>query len=38
MTQVALRHLQGWPTIASPGLDVEQALQRQLALDMGAKD
>lgn len=38
MTQVALRHLQGWPTIPAPGPEAEQALQRKLALDMGAKD
>lgn len=38
LTQVALRHLQGWPTIPARGLEAEQALQRKLALDMGAKD
>ena len=38
MAQVALRHLQGWPTTLASGPEGERALQRRLALEMGAKD
>ena len=41
MTQLALRHLQGWPTsgmtVGDPA-HVQRALQRQRALEMGAKN
>jgi ferrochelatase len=37
LTGVALRHLQGWPTQA-PADAAEGALQRELALALGAKD
>lgn len=38
MTQISLQHLQGWPTAVTAEADVARAHQRQLALEMGAKD
>jgi ferrochelatase len=38
MTKIALQHLQGWPTAGAPQGAAECARQRQLALEMGAKD
>lgn len=38
VAQIALRHLQGWPTGRASAEEVERALQRRLALAMGASD
>lgn len=38
MTDIALQHLQGWPTVDAPDATAECGRQRQRALEMGAKN
>ena len=38
MTKISLQHLQGWPITDAPQTAAECGRQRQLALEMGAKD